>query len=525
MLKSLLILSVLVLSTLPASAQEDILMLKDGRIFDGLNLEPAEGGYVVHYPHGDVTISESIIQDVLLVGQEIAPYQAKNDEEKAKLAKGLVPFEGKWVSARKREITLQKRVAERRALVDEIDAHSDWRNRYKVKTKYFNFEHTIPPFVFESYAVQMEAYFAAFCKEWKVKPQKGYGLNPKDTRLLVCFYSDKDLFHQVTGMRRGVLGYFRFVKPLELDIYYDRLDPSLSREVMFHEANHYLQKLVNVEFSYPHWPGEALAEYYGASHWDPVKEKLTSGLILEGRLTEVQTDIAQDEWMSLEEMLSTDMYQHYTWGWTFVHFLMNDKRYEKKFRKFYIGLANDKKVKRESMGVDNLKTVRQAEVLEVFKRYMKIKTDEDFLALEREWYAYIERELHVTTAHGKEKAAQNAERYGRPIRARRLYTEAIETGEASALAYHHFAELLVSQARKGKGDKMEQWKLAEKHWQTAIEMAPMTGEFYFAYGEALRRFGDKEEGSRMMFLAADIDPENRRRLGSVEDMVEVPADE
>ncbi|MFK5956906.1 MAG: hypothetical protein QM477_10730 [Planctomycetota bacterium] len=515
----------LTFSTSAAVAQQDILMLKDGQIFDGLNLEAVEDGFIAHYPHGEVTVPMDLIQDVLLVGKEAVPYEAKNEEERQKLEDGLVPFEGKWVSARKREITLQKRVADRRAMIDDIDAHSEWRSRYKVKTKYFNFEHTIPPYVFDSYAAQMEAYFAAFCKEWKVKPSKGYALDPKDTRLLVCFYSDEELFHQVSGARRGVLGYFRFVKPLELDIYYDRLDPSLSREVMFHEANHYLQKLVNVEFSYPHWPGEALAEYYGASEWDPVKKKLTSGLILEGRLTEVQTDIAKDEWMSLEKMLSERMYQHYTWGWTFVHFLMNDKRYEKKFRKFYVGLANDKKVKRDSMGVDNLKTVPQEEVLEVFMRFMKIKDHEQLLELEREWYAYIETELKVTSSHGKEKAAKNAERYDRPIRARRLYTEAIETGEASALAYHHFAKLLVSQARRGKGDKAEQWALAEKHWKTAISISPMTGEFYYAYGEAMRRFGDKEEGSRLMFLAGDIDPENRRKLDSLEDIITVSEDE
>jgi hypothetical protein len=33
-----------------------------------------------------------------------------------------------------------------------------------------------------------------------------------------------------------------------------------------------------------------LAEYYGASHWDPVAKKFETGLIQEGRLCEIQTD-------------------------------------------------------------------------------------------------------------------------------------------------------------------------------------------------------------------------------------------
>jgi len=422
-----------------AHAQEDILLLKDGRVFDSLRIDRTEGGVVVHYQAGDIIVPEELIEDAILIGRPPAPYEPKNDAERAKVEEGLVLFEGKWVTPKKRERAIQKKVAERRELIDEIDKHSVWRNRYKIKTKYFNFEHTIPPFVFDRYSTLMEAYFSAFCKEWKVKPQKGYGLDPKDTRLLVCFYNDRELFHQVSGAGPSVLGYFRFVKPLELDIFYDRLDPAMTEEVMFHEANHYLQKLINVKFSYPHWPGEALAEYYGASKWDPVKKKLHSGLILEGRLTEVKTDIAKGEWMSLDEMLTERMYEHYTWGWTFVHFLMNDKRYEKKFRKFYIGLANDKKVKRVQMGVDSLKTVEQSEVKGVLMDYLGLKDDEDFLELEAEWHAYVRDELHVTSSHGLEKAAENALRYDRPIRAKRLFEEAIAAGDASALADHRFA--------------------------------------------------------------------------------------
>ena len=113
----------------------------------------------------------------------------------------------------------------------------------------------------------MEAYFKAFAKDWKVRQPKDLG------RLKVCFYIDRDDFMQIGGVSGGVLAYFRFVKPLELNFFYDRLDPALTEQVMYHEANHYLQYLLNPEFNMPHFPGEALAEYYGASVYDPEDEE------------------------------------------------------------------------------------------------------------------------------------------------------------------------------------------------------------------------------------------------------------
>ena len=501
-MKSICFISVVLWSSMLSItvAQEDILMLKDGRIFDGLKLEAAEGGYVVHYEHGDILVPSELIEEVLWLSRPPAADGTKSNN--------------------KLEKELQKAAVQRRKQLADIEAHSEWKDRYKIKTKYFNFEHTMPPFVFEGYKVQMEAYFAAFCKEWKVRPQKGYAENPKETRLLVCFYDNKQLFHQVSGARRGVLGYFRFVKPLELDIYYDRLDPDLSREVMFHEANHYLQKLVNMKFSYPHWPGEALAEFYGASEWDPVKKKLTSGLILEGRLTEVQADITKGDWMTIARMLTEDMYEHYTWGWTFVHFLMNTPEYEKKFRKFYLGLANDKNVKRQRMGIDNLTTVEMRNVFGVFKQYMGIKDDEQVRELEREWHSYIESELHVTSSHGKEKAAKNAARSNRPIRARRLYTEAVEAGDASALSYHNLAKLILSRSWSTDESQKQLWKLSEGYWMKAIELSPMTSEFYFDYGKEMVEHADQKEGARLQLLAADIDPKMKRKLSSLDDIID-----
>ena len=70
---------------------------------------------------------------------------------------------------------------------------------------------------------------------------------------------------------------------------------------------------------------------------DPKTKKISSGLIQEGRLTEIQTDIAAGEMMELEKLVKTDrMYEHYNWGWSLVHFLMSEPKYQRKFQKFVI---------------------------------------------------------------------------------------------------------------------------------------------------------------------------------------------
>ena len=301
-LPSLLALSVLV----AASAHADILLLEDGRIIERPNMERVEGGVKVTFENGDITVPDALIEQVILEGG--SGYEPKTEEEKAKYEKGLVRFEGKWVKESKLPDLIAKHIAERKAEIAEIKEHMLWRNRWREKTKHFEFEYTVPPHVYEFYRDMMEAYYKEFAKTWKVKQpkDKDYG------RLKVCFYTDIKKFHRTGGLGGGVQGYFKFRPPLELNFFYDRLDPEHSEQVMYHEANHYLQLLLNVDNGMPHFPGEAIAEYYGASKFDPVTKKLETGRILEGRLTEIKNDIAADDMMDLEKMVSADqMYEHY----------------------------------------------------------------------------------------------------------------------------------------------------------------------------------------------------------------------
>ena len=493
----------LAIVSLPSVARADVLVLKDGRIIEREKMARAEKGIEVHFENGVIVVPHAAIEDAVL--SEPPPSAEVSEEDQAKLAEGLVRYKGRWIKKERFEGILAKELEARREEVAKLKHHSLWRNRHKTTTKHFKFEYTVAPFVYEYYEEVMEAYYKAFAKAWKVKQPKDLG------KLVVCFYTDRKAFHRTGGAPRGALGYFRFVKPLELNFYYNRVDPEQTEQVMYHEANHYLQKLLDPEFSMPHFPGESIAEYYGSSRYDPETKKLTTGHILDGRLTEVKTDIARGEMMDLKAMILADgMYQHYTWGWTLAHFLMNDKRYAKNFKKFVKGLAFDKKVARVPQQ-SNLKTVVPAEVYRYFVETLKLEDDAGVKALEAEWHDYIQNTLKSTSSRGLELAADSASRVGRPIRAKRLYREAIEAGSERPQTFFGYGELL---RRDGKISE------AIKMFRKAIELEPLEAEFYAELGRALVRNGDKDEGNRYMKLALELDPDDPWLAFNIDQFIE-----
>ena len=461
-----------------AIADGDILCLKDGRVVQGPAMERKPEGIELAYPHGKILVPKEMIVDAVLAADANVP--PSTDEEKEMATKGLVRYEGKWIPIKRRDELLQKRLASRRKELEEVDARKEWRNRGIQETAHFRFEYTVPDSILENYRDTMEAYFTEFAKAWKLATPK------REDRLPVCFHGSEATFHQVSGAGYGVGGYFRFVRPWELNIYYERLDPSLTKWVMFHESNHYLQQLIELDFAVPHFPGESLAEYYGGSEWDPVKKKLTTGLILEGRLTEVQEDIARGEVMELQRLIETDrMYQHYNWGWTLVHFLMNDSRYQPKFQKFVFTLARSKGIKRRDMGVQGLKTCDGEEVARVFCSELGLKDANAVRKLEAEWHDYVKK-MKPASLKGLESSGMSAAQRGRPIRALRILKEAIDQGSKNPLVFHRYAQVLYS---KGRSDE------AIAAWWKALEIDPLYGEFYARIGYAInhpRNHGKKD---------------------------------
>jgi tetratricopeptide (TPR) repeat protein len=471
----------------------DILVLKDGRLFDGLSLELVDRAYVVHYPSGDVRVPLESVQDALM--EDPPPFVPQSDEERERAAKGQVLHGGKWMTPEKRAQAIEKQLEEKRAELAELRACKEWRNRNIVETKHFRFEFAVPEHVFAPFRSKMESYFEAFAKDWGIKQPRELG------KLPVYFYPDYQQFTQVSGAPRGTGGYFRFVTPMELNFFYDHTDPALIEEVMFHETNHYLQKLLALDFSMPHFPGESLAEFYGASRYDQETKEFESGLVLEGRLNEVKQDILQGETWGLEKLVSTDRaYQHYTWGWTLVHYLMHHPQYEKKFQKFVVSLCKGDGIRRElvSFGPDNLRVARGDDVWALFKKELGLRDPEDVTALEAAWHAYVEDELETTSPQGKADAARNAEQGGYVLKAKRLYYEAIYEGDRRAITRHRYAWLLSSEGEH---------EAAAEQWRAAVELDPMEALYRYWLGRVLRdELGKKEEGLAHLRLARDMNP-------------------
>lgn len=468
---------------------QDILNLKDGRFFEVPRIERAEGGLSLKFDNGPIFCPDALVHDYAMSSEPIpAP---TTPEEEAKLAEGQVRYEGKWVTLKRREELLKKKVEAKRAQLVETRAEREWRNRRKEDTPHFHFEYTVPQHIFEEYRDTMEAYFTEFTRFWKIRAPA------KTDRLNVCFHGDMESYSQVGGVDPNVLGFFRYVRPWELNIYYDRRDPDMTTEVMFHEANHYLQKLIDLGFAFPHFPGESIAEYYGASHWDPKTKKLEVGLMLEWRAIQIHDDIAQDEHMPLSKLLSTDrMFEHYSWGWSLVHFLMNDPRYKEKFPKFVVALAKGKDVERHSIHVDNLYTAKGDEVMRVFMKEHGIKDANALRQLESEWHQYVDTKVKVESADGKAKAGIDAARRNRPLRALRLLGEAIEGGTKLTNAYLYRARLLYA---RGKTED------AVALMRKVIEIDPLDGEFYAVLGYMLSSKKETEdEGEELKKLSREL---------------------
>lgn len=480
----------LLLSLATPHAAADTLLLKDGRTVECKKATKTDDGrWRLTYENGEILVAADLVKDALTTDAAGA-YEPKDDVEKEKLAKGLVPFDGKWVPKSERDAALARRAAEAKKRIDEAKAHREWRNRYKAKTANFEFEYTIPPDIAKGYMDLMETYYAFFTKQFNVA-------RPPKEKLKVCFYHDYDTFLEVSGASYGVLAYYRFVPPRELNFYYDRLRPDETVAIMFHEAQHYLSHLFDLKFNMPHNFGEAFAEYYGGSAWDPAKKAMTTGGLQEGRLTEVQTDIQGGERKSLEKFLRGELgYDDYTWGWTFVHFMMETPKYRPKFLKLYRALPDAKDIARTTEG--DYSTVKGEEMLKAFKKYLGV---EDLAALEKEWWDHIDKRLKAETVVGFEEAAFAALNTGQSLRAKRFFGLAVDKGSRNPTLYLRYGNLV-------RGD--DNAKAADLY-RKGLELDPLNPALWTALGRLTRTLGGDENeaaGVKYIKLAAEIDPDS-----------------
>lgn len=481
-----------------AQSEGDAIQLNDGRFVFGPKMTRTAQGITIHFDSAEVVVPASMIKEATCSVNEGGASTELSAEAKAKLEKGLVLYDGQWMKKERREGLLEKRRIAREKAIATAREHQLWRNRYTKKTKYFAYEYTIDPDRMEEFVTLMETYYKYFTKEWKItRPSQ---LGP----LKVCFYHDPEYYYQVSGAPRGAIGYFKFtpIGDEELNFYYDRLDERLTIDVMFHETNHYLTHLIDPRFHYPSWVNESLAEYYGASEWDPKKKKMDVGLIQEGRLTVVKDAILSESYQGLEDLINIPHGSfnaiHYAWGWTFVHFLMETPKYEKGFKKFYLALARDPTIKKIPFNIGNMITVEADEQIRALKQFLKVS---DLKELEKEWHAYIDK-LDQVTARGYSEAGKLVLARGMPIKATRYFTTALEKGADDPMTYYGLA-----QAHRSKRRYTESLDCLDK----AIARDPLNGVFYVRKAEVLRmqnNYSWNEDIEKLCKLAVEIEPDN-----------------
>jgi tetratricopeptide (TPR) repeat protein len=486
-------LGIAAMSLLAPAAFADTLRLKDGRLCDFPKIERAEGGYKIPFKNGDVFVPAAMVTEAVLLTPEGDCIPA-NDEEKAKVEKGLQPFDGKWIPKAQRDRLLKERTEKARERMEDLKKHREWRNRYMTQSAHFKFEYTIAPDIFETYRDFLEAYFTIFAKKFKIgMPAKG------DGRLKVCFYHDADYYYQVSGAPRGAIGYFRFVEPIELNFFYDQGDVAETQDVLFHECNHYLVHLINPRFVYPHWLAEGMAEYYGASSWDPAKKELKTGLLQEGRIVVLMDAIAGGEWQKLEEMIRMQDFGglQYAWAWSLVHMLMENPKVAPAFQAFFVHLALGKGVKRVDYG-NGMQTVEPDEAIALFKATLKIK---DLADLQSEWFDYVKK-LEVKSGRGYALAGNWAMQVDLKHRAIRYFKTSLEKGEIKASTYDKLGELLMDKDMAEEGIEA---------FRKSIELDPLTARTYMHLANALaERKGPEnaKEADRLIRLAVELDPED-----------------
>lgn len=473
-------------------ARGDTVMFKDGRFFEVPKLAEQGGGYVATFGNGSVTIDKALVKDVFIL-QQGGGYEPKNEDERKKVEKGLLPFDGKWMTAAQRDQILAKRNAAAKAAIEEYRKHQNWRDRYTASTKHFDFEYTVPPETAADYMDLFEVYFETFSKEWGVR-------QPKGEKLKVCFYHDEKDFLRIGNTQKGVLGYFRFVDPIELNFFYARRDERLTLDVLFHETNHYLFHLyVPDTYKLASWIDEGMAEYYGASEWDPKAKKMSIGHIQEGRLVNLKDAIDGDELQDLRGLMKEvriDAMQ-YAWAWSLNYMLMESKTYRDKYRKYIERLAKDKTLDREDWpGHSGYKWVKPDAALDLFQKTLGIK---DLEAFEQDWYGFI-RQLEVKSHRGYHRAAMYCVQWDRPIRAEVYFKKAIELGSKDPDTYEEYGQLLV---RQGKAE--DAIGVLEK----GIALDPLNPYLYLQLGTAWRVRGGTEneaKGKQYQRLAIEIDP-------------------
>ena len=481
------------LAAFGTAATADTLALNDGRFFEGKPIEKKADSYVITFKHGTITVPAALVKS-FYKSADGGSFVPTTDLEKEKAAKGFVPWKGRWVKIATVERARAKEDAARQKRMSQMKARRFWRNRAIVKTKRFIYQHTLPDDVFQEFKDLFETYYKFFTKYWGFKPASKFGT------VTINIYHDEEYFLQVGGMSKGVLGYYM---PSERDLhfFYDRQNKAFTIDVMFHEGNHMLTHMINKDRWYPWWIGEGMAEYFGASEWDPVKKTMKLGRLQSMRLAVLHAQIKEGKMLKLKTLLEASRMGaiEYSWTWSFCHFMLHTKKYQKRFKKYFMAVGRDKTLKTEAL-FSTFRGLPSEVARDSLLRYLKVK---DIEALQKEWYAYIKKALSIDNRAELNwgEAGWIMSLYGESGKARKYFKKAIDAGSQEAYVHYGYAELKLRQNMPG---------IALKYAKKAVELDPLHARAWSLQGQALfRNDNHDKEGLRLLELAHELDPDDQ----------------
>ncbi|MEW6743592.1 MAG: tetratricopeptide repeat protein [Planctomycetota bacterium] len=468
----------------------DQVLLLDGRIVEAA-VELSGDAVTLKFKNGDITIPRDQVKEVYY--EDLSRYLPQSDEEKEQLAKGFVKYEGRWISKDRLQAELQKRQAALEERLQRVKEHQEWRNALVKTSKHFKWTTNCAEEIVDQYIEIFEAYYEYFAKEFKLPK------SPEKTEIYI--YRNRKDFHQISGAPGGALGFFR---PSRQDVHFfhDPTADELPLGVLFHEGNHLLVSLMNPGNWTPHWISEGMAEYFGGSSLSG--GKFVPGGIQNGRLVQIKEDLEKGRRVGIEDLIRKSSYDSYTWGWSFVHYMMNSPKHSPKFMKYFDTIVRGKGVKRErgSMLVDgkslNVMATPDNEQIELLRKTMGVKS---FAELEKGWYEYVEKELNVEPGEGDLAAAEKFCHESKYEEAYKWVEKAIQAGLDTPTVF----------GWKGRiAWKLNKIQEAIEAYQEAIDRDPLRASYYFELGRCYARKEDaasKEEAKRLKLLAGELDPD------------------
>ncbi len=474
----------------PRGAAQDWVALKDGTIIECEIAKEEDLAVFLKFENGTIKVGREHI--ALLAKETPAEFIPQTEEDKELAEKGKVRFEGAWMSKSKRDLTVKRRYEQIKEMIEELEKHKNWHHAYEIETKTAIIRSNAPKETVDFYVERWEAFSQYFIKEWKLRLRTG----TKRKKALICIYkSDKD-YQKFADPPPNARGFFQPISE-ELHTYHDRTDVDESLEVLFHEGTHLLQHYIEPSFRYPTWMSEGMAEYISACTYDG--KKFTPGGLQEDRLIPLVQTLDSGNLMSVEEMINLPQLSFverggYPPAWSFCHYLMENKRYAKRFMDFYLGVARGKAKLAKDGG---WQVVEPKELRDCFKKFFK----KDIYDIQEDWHKHIKG--LTENLDGKAYFFKGFIRLqsGDLEGSRKDLRKAIEMGADLPKCYY-FLGMASARCNDVQG--------ALNALHTAIEMDPLNSSFYFGLGVVNTNYvpGSREKGKAYLDLALELDPDN-----------------